>query len=82
MFKFFWKFVFSGNGRSAPAWQQDPLSHPDIHAMSLRELADLPLPAEVPTARIAERRALPARSNMAKPQSILCQLANRPASAP
>ena len=23
-------------------WRQDPLSHPDLQAMSLRELADLP----------------------------------------
>lgn len=26
-----------------PAWIHDPLSHPDIAAMSQRELADLPL---------------------------------------
>jgi hypothetical protein len=24
------------------SWQHDPLSHPDLQAMSLRELADLP----------------------------------------
>lgn len=23
-------------------WRRDPLSHPDLHAMSERELADLP----------------------------------------
>ncbi|WP_454848551.1 hypothetical protein [Rhizobium binxianense] len=28
-------------------WRGDPLGHPDLAEMSLRELADLPLPASV-----------------------------------
>jgi hypothetical protein len=29
-------------GDDQDGWLQDPLSHPDLQAMSLRELADLP----------------------------------------
>lgn len=49
---------------SAPA---DMLSHPDIRRMSLRELADLPVPRDAPRAQ--------ARGDDD-------QLAKRPASAP
>lgn len=28
-------------------WRSDPLGHPDLAEMSLRELADLPLPASI-----------------------------------
>ena len=31
------------DGCEAETWQRDPLSHPVVAAMSLRELADLPL---------------------------------------
>ncbi|MBB3353633.1 hypothetical protein FHT70_003581 [Rhizobium sp. BK049] len=29
-----------------PAWKDDPLRHPEVQRMSLREIADLPLGAE------------------------------------
>ncbi|MBB4288953.1 hypothetical protein GGE16_000969 [Rhizobium leguminosarum] len=35
----------------APAWKDDPLRHPEVERMSMREIADLPLgmPAGFPT---------------------------------
>jgi hypothetical protein len=35
-------------------WRQDPLSHPDLEAMSLRELADLPFNRGTRSIRIAD----------------------------
>ncbi|CAN7245171.1 hypothetical protein LJR245_001003 [Rhizobium leguminosarum] len=34
----------------APAWKDDPLRHPEVERMSMREIADLPLgmPAGIP----------------------------------
>ncbi|MBY5441015.1 hypothetical protein [Rhizobium leguminosarum] len=34
----------------APAWKDDPLQHPEVERMSMREIADLPLgmPADFP----------------------------------
>lgn len=32
-----------GGADIAPAWKDDPLRHPEIEHMSLREIADLPL---------------------------------------
>ena len=45
--KFFSMISVLGRALSEPGevpqiWQRDPLSHPDLQAMSLRELADLP----------------------------------------
>ncbi len=48
MFKFLWR-------RREPVtpaardWRYDPMGHPALRQMSLRELADLPMVAEVPT---------------------------------
>jgi hypothetical protein len=82
VFKFFWKIASSGDARSTPAWLQDPLNHPDVRAMSLRELADLPLPAEGPPAATSEKHKRAMLSSPARLESRICQLANRPASAP
>jgi hypothetical protein len=41
--------------RTPPAVDDDPLSHPDIARMSMRELADLPFPREAPVPPAADR---------------------------
>ena len=45
MFKFFY------NLRAIPRIHRDVLDHPDIAAMTPRELADLPLPRPEPAAK-------------------------------
>jgi hypothetical protein len=47
MLKFFWRRY--GHVTPAPCdWRHDPLGHPALREMSLRELADLPMVAEMP----------------------------------
>ncbi|ARQ57388.1 hypothetical protein Kim5_CH01288 [Rhizobium sp. Kim5] len=49
LLKFFLRLaaaVGSAQPAKVPAWEPDPLRHPDIQRMSLREIADLPLGAE------------------------------------
>lgn len=48
MFKNFWKTLFQRCNRAAPDWRLDPLGHPALLAMNQRQLADLPMVAEVP----------------------------------
>ncbi|MBX4925919.1 hypothetical protein [Rhizobium binae] len=36
----------SAQPANVPAWEEDPLRHPDVQRMSLREIADLPLGVE------------------------------------
>ena len=48
MFKNFWKTVFQQRHCAEPDWRLDPLGHPDLLAMNQRQLADLPMVAEVP----------------------------------
>ncbi|PYB77769.1 hypothetical protein [Rhizobium wuzhouense] len=48
MFKIFWKTLFQQNRYAEPDWRLDPSGHPELLTMSLRELADLPMVAEVP----------------------------------
>ena len=48
MFKKFWKTLFQRCNRAAPDWRLDPLGHPALLAMNQRQLADLPMVAEVP----------------------------------
>jgi len=33
----------NGEARDAPPWTNDPLRHPEVERMSVREVADLPL---------------------------------------
>jgi hypothetical protein len=47
MFKLFWNRV-TAKVKAQPDWRHDPLGHPAIREMNLRELADLPVVAEVP----------------------------------
>ncbi|RKE86451.1 hypothetical protein [Rhizobium sp. AG855] len=47
MFKIFWKTLFQQNSYAEPDWRLDPSGHPELLTMSLRELADLPMVAEV-----------------------------------
>ncbi|THV17249.1 hypothetical protein E9677_04495 [Rhizobium rhizophilum] len=55
MFKFLWR-------RREPVtpvvrdWRHDPMGHPALREMSLRELADLPMVAEMPI-RVARAEA-------------------------
>ena len=42
------KFFFTpvrqvASAEIAPAWKDDPLRHPEVERMSMREIADLPL---------------------------------------
>ncbi|MBB2671112.1 UNVERIFIED_ORG: hypothetical protein GGE44_000653 [Rhizobium esperanzae] len=49
LLKFFLKSIAAISGTqpaNTPTWQEDPLRHPEIQRMSLREIADLPLGAE------------------------------------
>ena len=48
MFKNFWKTLFQQRNRAEPDWRLDPLGHPALLAMNQRQLADLPMVAEVP----------------------------------
>ncbi|MGO8039750.1 hypothetical protein [Rhizobium leguminosarum] len=46
LLKFFLRPVFPvGTAQigDAPAWKDDPLRHPEVERMSMREIADLPL---------------------------------------
>ncbi|MBB4480024.1 hypothetical protein [Rhizobium etli] len=48
LLKFFLKpiaGISSTQPANTPTWEEDPLCHPDIQRMSLREIADLPLGA-------------------------------------
>lgn len=50
LLKFFLKPIAAINSTqpaNTPTWEEDPLRHPDVQRMSLRELADLPLGAEI-----------------------------------
>ncbi len=47
MLKIFWKMLFQQDNRAEPDWRLDPSGHPALLAMSPRELADLPMVAEV-----------------------------------
>lgn len=47
MFKLFWSRTTAGR-QTDRDWRHDPLGHPALQDMSLRELADLPMVAEVP----------------------------------
>jgi hypothetical protein len=47
MFKFLWR-RYEATPCKAADWRHDPLGHPALTGMSLRELADLPMVAEVP----------------------------------
>ncbi|EJC73767.1 hypothetical protein [Rhizobium hidalgonense] len=47
LLKFFLKPTLAMGGVDiAPNWKDDPLRHPEVERMSLREIADLPLGAE------------------------------------
>ncbi|EJC79937.1 hypothetical protein Rleg4DRAFT_1543 [Rhizobium leguminosarum bv. trifolii WSM2297] len=49
-----------GGTEIAPAWKDDPLRHPEVERMSLREIADLPLvwrPALLPRPSRRRRNA-------------------------
>ncbi|MBX5012824.1 hypothetical protein [Rhizobium lentis] len=55
LLKFFLKPALAMLGRDiAPTWKDDPLRHPEIEHMSLRQIADLPLGIE--TGSSAETR--------------------------
>ncbi|PDV86237.1 hypothetical protein CO652_22585 [Rhizobium sp. H4] len=50
LLKFFLKpiaGISSTQPANSPTWEEDPLRHPEIERMSLREIADLPLGAEI-----------------------------------
>lgn len=47
MFKFLWR-RYEATPCEGADWRHDPLGHPALTGMSLRELADLPMVAEVP----------------------------------
>ncbi|WP_064681871.1 hypothetical protein [Rhizobium bangladeshense] len=49
LLKFFLKpiaAISSTQPANTPTWEEDPLRHPQVERMSLREIADLPLGAE------------------------------------
>ncbi|MFC3318410.1 hypothetical protein ACFOHY_16475 [Rhizobium rosettiformans] len=74
MFKFLWK----PTTHSTPAphdWRHDPMGHPTVRDMSLRELADLPMVAEVPKpARTVERQACGGRQSVGRMHAAACAL--------
>ncbi len=47
MFKFLWRRR-EPMAPLVPDWRHDPMGHPALREMSLRELADLPMVAEMP----------------------------------
>ena len=54
MFKFFWR-LREPEAETTGDWRHDPTRHPALRAMSLKELGDLPMVAEVPRRVIADR---------------------------
>ncbi|WP_037073949.1 hypothetical protein [Rhizobium sp. PDO1-076] len=56
MFKFFWKTIISANRQTNQSWRHDPLGQPDLSGLSMRQLADLPIPPEVLPALRDERQ--------------------------
>ena len=67
MFKFLWR-------RREPVtpvvrdWRHDPMGHPALREMDLRELADLPMVAEVPM-RMARVEAMDCQRRVSRVQS-------------
>ena len=52
------------NDPSMSSWQADPLSHPDLQAMTLHQLADLPFePFGLPRSFEPERGSSPVPAN-------------------
>ncbi|RXT28884.1 hypothetical protein B5P46_09045 [Rhizobium leguminosarum] len=44
LLKFFLRPTLQAGGAEiAPTWRDDPLRHPEVERMSMREIADLPL---------------------------------------
>jgi hypothetical protein len=71
MFKFFWRRC----GPVTPAacdWGHDPLGHPALREMSLRELADLPMVAEVPMRITRVELTEDCRQDVSRMQSAGC----------
>ncbi len=48
MFKLFWRSIRGAGSSNVQDWRHDPLGHPALWEMSLRELADLHVVAEMP----------------------------------
>lgn len=69
MFKLFWTRTTRAEA-ATDDWRHDPMGHPALQRMGLRDLADLPMVAEIPTRALkvevaaarhqAERRQHPA----------------------
>ncbi|EJT06689.1 hypothetical protein [Rhizobium sp. CCGE 510] len=55
LLKFFLKPALAVSGAdTALAWKHDPLRHPEVERMSMRELADLPLETDTGVAAEAK----------------------------
>ncbi|MBB3520828.1 hypothetical protein RJJ37_00685 [Rhizobium redzepovicii] len=47
LLKFFLRPALAlGSADALPAWKNDPLRHPEVERMSMREIADLPIGTE------------------------------------
>ncbi|MBP2446868.1 hypothetical protein [Rhizobium leguminosarum] len=56
LLKFFLKPALAmGGANIAQAWKDDPLRHPEVERMSMREIADLPLGTETGFSAEAKR---------------------------
>ncbi|RFB97427.1 hypothetical protein B5K08_06170 [Rhizobium leguminosarum bv. trifolii] len=55
LLKFFLKPALAmSDADTAPTWKDDPLRHPEVERMSMRDLADLPLGTETSLAAEAK----------------------------
>lgn len=73
MFKFLWmrrKAVTP----VARDWRYDPMGHPALREMSLRELADLPMVAEVPTRMARVEVTEDCQRRVSRVQSARCAI--------
>lgn len=73
MLKLFWRRIRGAGSSNVQDWRHDPLGHPALREMSLRELADLHVVAEVPM-RVGKVEA-DARSGQGVSQELSCQCA-------
>jgi hypothetical protein len=55
-------------------WRDDPMGHPALREMSLRELADLPMVAEVPTPMVRVEVTEDCQRRVSRVQSGGCSI--------
>jgi hypothetical protein len=71
MLKIFWNRT-AAKVKAQADWRHDPLGHPALRQMSLRELADLPMVAEMPMRMTRAEVTDDCRRGVSRVQSARC----------